>query len=253
MYAIPWAGISEKSQTTMNTLTRDKAISSKAGRLVALGAMVLAALALQAQESGKDYPQRAGVREFYLGVGIFTAPTIAVNNVTLPGVGTHDSVMSFDDAYLYGLGFGYGLNDHFNLNGEMNWGNMDYRMNWGPYELKGTGSLFTSRLNLDYNIMKTRLTPVVTGGIGYDYFDSGIPKGSPEYVCWWDPWWGYVCNGYVETHHTSEFTWNAGVGLRYDMTSGLFLKLLYDVTWMKVGAAGTQAFPEYQLQLGWKW
>jgi opacity protein-like surface antigen len=113
--------------------------------------------------------------------------------------------------------------------------------------------MFTGRINLDYNILKTRLTPFVTGGIGFAYFDSGIPTGEKEVFCWWDYWWGYVCEGAVSTYSASEFTYNAGLGLRWDVTDSVFMKFLYNTVWMEVGASGTAAFPQYQLVGGLKW
>jgi opacity protein-like surface antigen len=226
---------------------------------VAVLAVTYSALNAQYNAAGGSVPQdvfRAGAREFYATYKWFTAPELTVNDITIPINGinvTHDSVMQIKDTDVYGIGFGFGINEKLNINGEIGFGSPQYRMTWGPYEIKGTGSLFTSRLNLDYNILSTQFTPVITAGVGYQYFDSGVPSDDPEYVCWWDPWWGYVCDGYIDTHTASEFTYNLGAGFRWDVTDGFFIKALYDVTWMSVGASGTEAFPEYQVQLGWKW
>lgn len=233
-----------------------KLFSPRAWRTLAIGAFAVGYSALQAQSGVTGDVYREGAREFYASYKLFTAPDLTVRDITIPISGidvTHDGVMMIDDTDVWGLGFGYGINERLNINGEFSFGSPDYTMTWGPYEIRGTGDLFQSRLNLDFAILTTQFTPIVTAGFGYTYFDSGVPNDDPEYICWWDPWWGYVCDGYVDTHSSSEWTYNLGAGFRWDVTDGFFVKALYDVTWMGVGAAGTEAFPEYQLQLGWKW
>ena len=45
---------------------------------------------------------------------------------------------------------------------------------------------------------KATFTPYVTGGIGYAFIDTNIPDSPPQTACWWDPWWGYVCDTFQE-------------------------------------------------------
>jgi opacity protein-like surface antigen len=239
----------------------NKLLSARLWRHAAVLALAVTYSGLNAQynAAGTSAPSgvaRAQSSEFYASWKLFTAPTLTVNDVMIPISGinvTHDAVMQIKDTDIWSIGFGYGISEKLNINGELGFGSPQYTMMWGPYEIKGTGSMFQSRVNLDYNLLSTPFTPIITAGIGYTYFDSGLPSDDPEYVCWWDPWWGYVCDGYVDTHSSSEFTWNAGAGFRWDVTDGFFIKALYDVTWMEVGASGTEAFPEYQVQVGWKW
>jgi opacity protein-like surface antigen len=113
--------------------------------------------------------------------------------------------------------------------------------------------MFNGNLGLDYYFLDGPLTPFVSGGIGFSYFDSGVPSGSPDVICWWDPWWGYICSGSTPTHDDWSFNWKGGVGLRLDLENGMLIKLAYNVRWAKIGAAGTEAFPEVAANVGWKW
>jgi opacity protein-like surface antigen len=243
-------------KANMNAPNRTRTACIRSTIALIVSAAAGQSLSAQFEGPGIDYPQEArsfGVFEFTFGLTLFTAPGLERSNVNLPNLGTFDAVMNMDDSLLFGFGFGYGLTEKLNLNGELNFGQVDYQMEWGPYALEGTGDMFSGRINLDYNILSTPLTPFITGGIGFTYFDSGVPTGETEVVCWWDDWWGYVCEGTASTYSASEFTYNAGLGLRWDVTDSVFMKFLYDIMWMEVGASGTEAFPQYQLIGGLKW
>lgn len=90
------------------------------------------------------------------------------------------------DLDFYGIGLGYNLNDNFNLNTTFTF---EEDVNWW-------------NVNLDYNILPDRLTPLVQGGIGL-LFNGG-----------------------------SEFTYSLGVGGRYDITDNIFVKAMYRITWV---------------------
>jgi len=96
------------------------------------------------------------------------------------------------DLDLYGIGVGYNINDNLNLNTTFTFGSMVIV------------DVYSWNVNLDYNILADRLTPLVSGGIGYLFGDFGL----------------------------SEFTYNLGVGGRYDITDQFFIKAMYKMTWI---------------------
>ncbi len=88
-------------------------------------------------------------------------------------------------------------------------------------------SKYSHQLNATYHFMKGPITPFVVGGIGYGTLDSNIASEPPAVGCWWDPWWGYICTGEWKTFKASEFTYNLGVGLRWDINNAIYSRAVY--------------------------
>lgn len=88
-------------------------------------------------------------------------------------------------------------------------------------------SKYSHQLNVTYHFMKGPFTPFVVGGIGYGILDSNIPSQPPTVGCWWDPWWGYICTGEWKTFKAKEFTYNLGVGLRWDINNAVYSRAVY--------------------------
>lgn len=145
---------------------------------------------------------RAGRFESYLVGQYWSLEGSTINDLTRPvGPGpnpptvTADMTMDFDDTGLFGFGMAYHLNNHFALRGEFTFGSADYRASHSTAVINGNAYLQGGKFTLDYNIVEGPVTPVVSAGLGYLFVDSGIVSGPPDYYCWWDSWWGYVCSG----------------------------------------------------------
>ena len=196
---------------------------------------------------------RGGTSEFFGSVTFWTAPTITARDVFIPDLGTNDVVMNIKDTELFGLGGGYNIDEHWNIWGDIQFGSPRYQANWGDEILSGKADLFTGRINVDYNFWDKTFTPFVTAGMGFTYIDSNVPSGDPAYWCWWDYYWGWVCDGNQPTHDKWSFSPNAGAGLRWDVAEGFFLKAMANWTWAEVGEGGYKAFPQATLNVGWTW
>jgi opacity protein-like surface antigen len=94
--------------------------------------------------------------------------------------------------------------------------------------------------------MPKTLSPYFVGGVGWGWFDSNIATGDVSGVCWWDPWYGYICNAYPETYGSDAFVYRAGAGLRFDATPGFTMKVLYNAQWNDFG--NTESVP-FQSQI----
>jgi opacity protein-like surface antigen len=177
--------------------------------------------------------------EVYGSLGYWHAEDVKFGSVTVPdlegGFVTADIDLEYDDTAVFGLGVGWAINDHFGVRLEFDYAEADYEARWQDSLLRGEMLMSNGRLNLDYNLLAGPITPFATLGIGYHYFDTGIPEGPPDYYCWWDSWWGYVCTGYVETYSELNFAANAGAGLRWDINDALFLKAQALMTWVNMG------------------
>lgn len=118
-----------------------------------------------------------------------------------------------------------------------------------PIETGYKMSKLVNQFNATYNILKGSFTPFISGGIGYAKLDSNIPTGLDEAACWWDPWVGYICAADWNTFETSEFTYNVGVGVRWDFGDLLFTKAAYSREFLSLDK-GSLDFDYLTVELG---
>jgi opacity protein-like surface antigen len=195
--------------------------------------------------------ERAMRSELY-GVGQY----LHSDSITFEGP-LGDFEMEMDDTGLGGFGFGYHFNSFISLRGEFMFGGSAFR---GEIPTEG-GTLVsveqdtfiqTGRVNVDYNIINRRLTPFLTAGIGYQYLETELSHLPPVEYCWWDPWWGWICTSGEPVAVEMDFTWNAGAGVRWDITDNLFVKVVGGANWVLYDDAkdiSTQL--EAAFTLGW--
>ena len=120
-----------------------------------------------------------------------------------------DMTIEVDDAVI--VGFGAGMNiDNFNLNIDMLFGSTEVRSE----NLTLDSKLFCFDANLDYNILKRPVSPMVTAGLGSVNFSKSLAS----------------YEGFSET----DFSYNIGAGLRCTIMDHLLLKALYRVTWTTI-------------------
>ena len=116
-----------------------------------------------------------------------------------------------DEAPTFGAGMGFNFNDHLNINTEVLFGSMgstQTRILFPDLSRNLEFGAWFWNLNLDYNILKSRLTPVVTAGTGLFRLHEGGAHLS-------------------ETHWTG----NLGAGVRWDMTDWVALRVVYRWIW----------------------
>jgi opacity protein-like surface antigen len=182
--------------------------------------------------------QRAGRSQFSFPI-VFTS-----------GVSYDSDLSSVDinDDVGWGIGFGWHVSEKVMVGGDFTWLDANYdvfvatdfdgdQIADDSIEVSGTLDATNFQMYAQYNIIDGRFTPFVRGSFGWTWIDSNIPSGPATGTCWWDPWWGYICTTYQNTRDTDEFAYQAGVGVRWDVTSGLTLKLGYDKEWIDLGNA----------------
>jgi opacity protein-like surface antigen len=166
------------------------------------------------------------------------------------------SKAEIDDRSSIALGFGYNLNHHIELTTQFAYSDSNYT---GTRILEDTGeaekftaNLYTSSINFGftYNLLRTPFTPYISANIGATYIDSGIPTGDVGSICWWDPWWGYICSPTALTYTTTEFNYGAGVGLRYDFNRKLYIKGGANINVIDASSSNTADFTTYQFTFG---
>ena len=166
----------------------------------------------------------------------------------------------FDSDIGLAVTFGYRLNAHFEVEFGLDWNSVDYDVNvvsaTPAFNFAARGDLesFTPHVDAKFNLMKGPFTPYVSGGVGWAFIDTNIPDGPPQNACWFDPWYGYVCDTWQSTRTTDEVTYHLGVGVRWDISDSHMVRLSYEKHWLDISTAnGTPDLDQLKLGLVFKY
>ena len=229
------------------------------GRIVkiSIASLVLAVLCMSGLVVSADAQQFTSVRPGgRAGTWDIILPLNYAESATING--QNGSSVNVDGGWGLGIGFGYNFTDNFELGGSFNWNERTYSAN-----VTGTGFMgsrytnwmdtSTVLVNGTFYILNGNFSPFVTGGMGFTYVDTNIPSGySGPSSCWWDPWYGYVCNNYYQPTVTrNEWTYNAGVGVRFDLNRQMALRAGYYRSWVEFRntSGGTPYFDNWAFDL----
>lgn len=173
--------------------------------------------------------------------------------------GEQGSTIDIDSSVGWGLGFGWNLTEKWNFSYRFSLNKPDYSATIVPEDPEDPAqtidykmSKSSHQFNVTYNFLRGPVTPYIQAGVGWTKLDSNIISRPPTTGCWWDPWWGYVCATTWETYKTSEFTYNAGLGLRWDINPLIFLRGTYNRQFIKVDS-GNLDFDTVTLEGGFMW
>ncbi len=196
----------------MNTITRTI--------LFKTALTLLLFISMNAEAAFSD--SRANKWEFFLSPMLTNSKVLQFDNGAEADINKRSSL---------GVGFGYNMNKHIELSLLFASSNANYTGTRiaddnAKTPEKFTSNLYTNRLDFGftYNLLKSAFTPYLSANIGSTYIDSGIPTGNLTTLCWWDPWWGYVCGPHAQTYTSTEINYGASIGLRYDFNRKLFIK-----------------------------
>jgi opacity protein-like surface antigen len=156
-------------------------------------------------------------------------------------------------------GAGYYLNENLVLGGNFAYSKADFSgtVNGGTAGTTAfeNGRLEFSSLMFDatYNFAQGPFRPFVEGGLGWNWINTNIATGPPQVGCWWDPWWGYVCNGYQPTKSNSSFAYQLGVGAQLNFNREFGLSASYKKTWIDMkNSSSTPGFDGFELLFNWR-
>jgi len=156
------------------------------------------------------------------------------------------------------VGLGYDLSDHLEVGANFTYDERDYDARLAGdvpgevFPVKGSLESMGVMVNLNYYFMTGRFTPYITTGIGWNFVDTNIPTEPPEVGCWWNPWYGYICEGFQETKNVDGFAYQLGAGMRYRLNQSLSLTGGYQMSWLDFPKAdGTPSYDGLQLILNW--
>lgn len=157
----------------------------------------------------------------------------------------------------FGFGFAYNFDNHWSLGFDFGWNSPSYNATIASTDTPGTfdqksGELSTSsmHLNLLYNFIAGPVTPFIGAGIGTTYVDSNVASGPPSTGCWVD-YWGYTwCDTYQPTYSDSRFSYNASIGIRWDVARDAFLRASIGTHWIDTKNNGAQDFTTGRFEIG---
>jgi len=168
--------------------------------ILSLLAFVMTSAVCSAQEYS-----RQGKTEIFGMIRTMGSDTV---HETITGL---DLPFEFDSTTVYGLGIGYNSTDHWNVNMDLLFGSTDSTLGTPVGEFTFDSDYWLWDINVDYNIMANRLTPLVTAGIGFFNLSSDDTNASE-----------------------TNFSYNVGAGGRWDITDNILVKAVYRITWTEI-------------------
>ena len=159
----------------------------------------------------------------------------------------------------FGINVALNINPKFSVGGDFEWLNPRYLLTL----VDDTGvnddivinhklTQFNTRFKGTWNMIDGPFTPYVEAGLGWSYMDSNVADGPPQTGCYWHPWWGYICNNYYSTFDDWVFSYGGGVGLRYELRGGTFMKASYNYWELDgIGESQDSGFTAARLEFGW--
>ena len=159
----------------------------------------------------------------------------------------------------FGINVALNINPKFSVGGDFEWLNPRYLLTL----VDDTGvnddivinhklTQFNTRFKGTWNMIDGPFTPYVEAGLGWSYMDSNVADGPPQTGCYWHPWWGYICNNYYSTFDDWVFSYGGGVGLRYELRGGTFMKASYNYWELGgIGESQDSGFTAARLEFGW--
>ena len=113
--------------------------------------------------------------------------------------------------------------------------------------------MFSYGLKGTFNLLDGPFTPYAELGLGWSNVDSNIADQPPVTGCWWDPWWGYICDTFYSTYSKTREYYAGALGLRWDFDNGMSLKGSYGLQEVSTGKSTEDAsFEQIRVELAWR-
>lgn len=125
-------------------------------------------------------------------------------------VGGTTATVSLDSAYGGGVALTYDLSSHFTLGVDLWGGTGDFKGSAPGVERSYSASLFGMNTFLDYNILKSRLTPLLSANFGFLTMSADVEDISAG---------------------ETDLLFGVGGGVRWDISDRWFAKAVYRLNW----------------------
>jgi opacity protein-like surface antigen len=211
--------------------------------------------------SSSLHAQRFNKQREYSGLrdGTWEASLLIGYQDGLDVSGENGSSIDIDSEFGWGFTFGWNMTPNWNFNYRFLLAKPAYTAIIVPQDtalpaqtLSYDADRYSNQLNATYHFFDGQLTPYLQAGVGYAKLDSNVPSAPPDVECWYDPWYGYICFSNWSTYDTSGFSYNLGVGLRWDVNGAFFMR----GAWNREFFSGDRAdfdFDTLNLEFGLMW
>jgi len=160
------------------------------------------------------------------------------------------STIDFDARVGWIFGVDYFVTDKLAVGFDMSFTRPDYSATLipedgsGDVQIRNSADVWTGQLSGTYVFTDKVVSPFVEAGLGWTNFDSNVSSTPPVTGCWWDPWWGYVCSSWYDSYSSSNFSYGAGLGVRWNITFDISLKATY--RWLEVDSGNLSERPQQE-------
>jgi opacity protein-like surface antigen len=144
--------------------------------------------------------------------------------------GNGDSVAELDDAFMWGGGLGFNIDERLNFNTALWGGENDMTLTSGSAVTMDDTTLFGWDFNLDVSLFEYCITPVVSGGIGMLWIQNDLD---------------------TEFEGKTNFSQNVGAGLRWDFGKHWMLKAMYRAWFADLEGQGNIILHGINVTAGW--
>ncbi|WP_231562034.1 outer membrane beta-barrel protein [Colwellia psychrerythraea] len=179
-----------------------------------------------------------------------------LNNQSSVVDGQNGAKTDIESDYGWGFTLGYNVNPHILVNFDFSSSTPSYQAtlidadDGSSHQINHKMDLLESQFNVVYSVFASQFTPYFQAGAGWAFVDSNIAKGPPGSICWWDPWWGYVCDSYQNTYNDERFSYNVAAGFRYELDNSLFFRASYKQAWIDFSSSDDASIGSYHLEIG---
>jgi opacity protein-like surface antigen len=168
------------------------------------------------------------------------------------------STVEFNSSTAFLIGIGYELSNHFEIGANFTYDDRDYEGLLAgdepdeDFPVLGNMETMGVMFDLSYYFLTGRLRPFLTTAAGWNFVDTNIETRPPQVGCWWNPWYGYICESFQDTKNVDGFAYQVGAGVSYRFTPSVSLSGSYKLSWLDMPKAdGTPTFDAIQLILNW--
>ena len=132
-----------------------------------------------------------------------------------------DIDLEYGSSFALGIGASYHLWDHFAIGTEFFGGPIDFTGSKGGRETTADGTRLGLNYRFDYNVLKTRFTPVLSAGVGLMLINGDSSLSS-----------GWLAD--LEWFETPDLSWNFEGGFLWNITDSCFIQATGGPLWADV-------------------
>ncbi len=208
-----------------------------------------AALASSALAQQRDGP----TRDFDFAIGF---PRLQSESTTFDG----GTVVDTDSSTGFAFTFDWRFRDRWSTGATMASQNIDYTADiaLAGSPLGAPGQLIRNDLDTQSLIGHVkryfgnfdRVEPYAGAGLGWISIDTNIPTGPPVGFCWFDPWWGFICDSFQPTRTSTEIATALGAGVRWEFSRRVFLDVNVGREWIDFDNAHRPDFTQLRISFG---